>query len=177
MTSSRLTLVAHAIDRLTTAIGRAVAWGALLVVLLQLAVVLLRHLLGIGSVWLHESVLYAHAAVIMLAAAWTLAENRHVRVDIFYADAAPRRKAALDLIGALVFLIPFASALLLLSLPYVARSWAILEGSREVSGIPAVFLLKSLIPAFAALMVLQGVSQAMRAADALRLKSERSVVT
>jgi TRAP-type mannitol/chloroaromatic compound transport system permease small subunit len=176
MSAARLAFLADAIDRLTGAIGRTVAWGALIVVMLQLAVVLVRTLLGVGSVWLHESVIYAHATVIMLAAAWTLAENGHVRVDIFYADAAPRRKAALDLIGALVFLIPFATALLLLSLPYVARSWAILEGSREVSGIPAVFLLKSLIPAFAALMILQGVSQAIRATAVLRVPRVKGVV-
>ena len=176
MSPARLAVLADAIDRLTGAIGRTVAWGALIVVLLQFAVVLVRALLGVGSVWLHESVIYAHAAVIMLAAAWTLAENGHARVDIFYADAPPRRKAALDLIGALMFLIPFATALLLLSLPYVARSWSILEGSREVSGIPAVFLLKSLIPAFAALMILQGVSQAIRAAAVLWVPRMRELV-
>jgi TRAP-type mannitol/chloroaromatic compound transport system permease small subunit len=176
MSPTRLAPFADAIDRFTTAVGRAAAWGTLLIVLLQLAVVLLRHQLGIGSVWLHESVLYAHGAVIMLAAAWTLAENGHVRVDIFYADASPRRKVALDLFGALVFLIPFAAALLLLSLPYAARSWAILEGSRETSGIPAVFVLKSLIPAFAVLMILQGVSQAIRASAVLCVPRPRGTV-
>jgi len=176
MSSSRLTLLAGAIDRFTTAVGRAAAWGTLAIVLLQLAVVLLRHQLGIGSVWLHESVLYAHGAVIMLAAAWTLAENGHVRVDIFYADAPPRRKAALDFFGALAFLIPFATALLVLSLPYAARSWAILEGSRETSGIPAVFVLKSLIPAFAVLMILQGISQAIRATAVLRAPRQTGTV-
>ncbi len=163
-----LSRAADHIERLTGAVGRAAAWCALLVVLLQLAVVLLRYLVGIGSVWLHESVFYAHAALFMLAAAWTLAENGHVRVDIFYADATPRRKALLDLAGALVFLIPFALALLLLSLPYAARSWAILERSREVSGLPAVFLPKTLIPLFALLMILQGIAQAMRAIEVLR---------
>ena len=85
----------------------------------------------------------------MLAAAWTLREDGHVRVDIFYADAPPRRKALVDLLGALLLLLPFALVLAWLSLPYVARSWAILERSRETSGLPAVFLLKTLIPLFA----------------------------
>ena len=91
-----------------------------------------------------------------------------MRVDVFYADAPPRRTALIDLLGALLLLLPFALALAWLSLPYVGRSWAILERSRETSGIPAVFLLKTLIPLFALLMALQGISQAIRACRVLR---------
>ena len=85
----------------------------------------------------------------MLAAAWTLRAGGHVRVDIFYADASPRTKALVDLVGALLLLLPFMLVLLWLSLPYVARSWAILERSQEASGLPLVFVLKTLIPLFA----------------------------
>ncbi|HSL68739.1 MAG TPA: TRAP transporter small permease subunit [Longimicrobiales bacterium] len=163
-----LTAIADCIDRVTTRIGRAVMWCTLFVVLAQFVVVLMRYVLGIGSIWLSESVVYAHAALFMLAAAWTLVENGHVRVDVFYADASPRRKALVDLTGALLLLIPFAVTLAWLSLPYVARSWTILERSRETSGLPAVFLLKTLIPLFALTMALQGVSQAIRAAQTWR---------
>jgi TRAP-type mannitol/chloroaromatic compound transport system permease small subunit len=171
---SALLPIAERIDRLTGAIGRAVMWCLLAAVLLQFVVVIARYALGLGSIWLSESIIYAHAALFMLAAAWTLAENGHVRVDVFYADAAARRRALVDLLGALLLLLPFAVTLLWLSLPYVARSWAILERSRETSGLPAVFLLKTLIPAFAALMLLQGVAQAIRAAAAPRHASERT---
>jgi TRAP-type mannitol/chloroaromatic compound transport system permease small subunit len=163
-----MTALADVIDRLTAAVGRAAAWCVVFVVVVQFAVVLLRYALGVGSVRLTESIIYAHAALFMLAAAWTLQENGHVRVDVFYADASPRRKALVDLLGALILLLPFCLALAWLALPYVARSWAILERSRETSGIPAVFLLKTLIPAFALLMALQGVSQAIRAIAVLR---------
>ena len=111
--------------------------------------------------------MYGHAALFMLAAAWTLQVGGHVRVDIFYADASPRTKALVDLVGALVFLLPFALVLVLLSVPYVARSWEIFERSRESSGLPFVYLLKTLIPLFAVLMALQGVAQAIRAARVL----------
>jgi TRAP-type mannitol/chloroaromatic compound transport system permease small subunit len=164
----KLNALADRIDAVTGTIGRAVMWCTLLVVLLQFAVVLLRYVLGLGSIWLTESIIYAHAALFMLAAAWTLAENGHVRVDIFYADASLRRKALVDLFGSLLLLIPFVLVLAWLSLPYVARSWGILERSRETSGLPAVFLLKTLIPLFAVLMALQGVAQAMRALATLR---------
>ncbi len=163
-----LTRLADRIDRLTTTIGRAAAWLVLAVALLQFALVVARYLFGIGSIWLSEAVIYAHATLFMLAAAWTLAAGGHVRVDIFYADANRRTKGIIDLAGALVLLLPFALTLFLLALPYTARSWAILERSQEASGLPLVFLLKTLIPAFAALMALQGVAQAIRAADALR---------
>ena len=86
---------------------------------------------------------------------------------MFYADASPRTKALVDLAGALLLLLPFMLVLVWLSVPYVARSWAILERSRETSGLPLVFLLKTLIPLFALLMALQGVAQAIRAAAAL----------
>lgn len=163
-----MTALADRIDRLTAAVGRAAAWLSLFVVLVQFAVVLLRYGLDTGSIWLSESILYAHAGLFMLAGAWTLREEGHVRVDIFYASAAPRRRAIVDLAGSLVLLMPFAFALGLLSLPYVMRSWSILERSRETSGLPFVFLLKTLIPVFALLLFLQGLAQAMRAASLLK---------
>jgi TRAP-type mannitol/chloroaromatic compound transport system permease small subunit len=156
--------VADIIDCATAAIGRAAASSCLYVVLAEFAVVVMRYAFGIGSIRLQESVLYAHAALFMLAAAWTLQIGGHVRVDVFYAEARPRVKAFVDLAGAVVFLLPFAVVLGGLSTVYVARSWSILEGSREVSGLPFVYLLKTLIPLFALLIGLQGIAQAIRAA-------------
>ena len=160
--------LADRIDRLTGAVGRAVAWLALAMVLVQFAVVIMRYGLGIGSIWLQEAILYAHAALFLLAAAWTLREDGHVRIDIFYVDAAPRRKALVDLLGALILLMPFMATLAWYAWPYVARSWAIHERSQEVSGLPFVYLLKSLLLLFVLLMALQGIAQAIRAWDALK---------
>ena len=123
----------------------------------------MRYGLGIGSIWLQESILYAHAALFLLAAAWTLRNDGHARIDILYGEASPRTKALVDFLGALLLLLPFMAVLAWYSWPYVARSWAILERSQEVSGLPFVYLLKSLIPLFAVLMALQGVAQAIRA--------------
>jgi TRAP-type mannitol/chloroaromatic compound transport system permease small subunit len=156
--------IAGAIERAIAAIGWAAAWCSLYVVIVEFAVVVMRYALGIGSIKLQESVIYAHAGLFMLAAAWTLQVDGHVRVDIFYAQARPRTRALIDLIGAVVFLLPFAAVLVLLSVPYVERSWAVFERSREASGSPFVYLLKTLIPLFALLIGLQGVAQAIRAA-------------
>ena len=141
MNAAQIIRLAALVDRLNTAIGRAASWCALAIVLLGFAVVLLRYVLGLGSIWLQESIIYAHAALFLLAAAWTLKEGGHVRVDVFYASASPRVKAWVDLIGALLLLLPFCIAVIWFSLPYVARSWAILERSRETSGLPLVFVL------------------------------------
>jgi len=164
---ARFGSIADRIDGLTAAIGRTVAWCLLVMVIAQVVVVLMRYVLGLGSIWLQETILYAHAALFMLAAAWTLQQGGHVRVDIFYAEASVRRKALIDLFGALVLLFPFAIALLWVSASYVGRSWAVLEHSRETSGLPLVFLLKTLIPLFAILLGLQGLSQSIRAVLAL----------
>ena len=158
-----LNTVADLIDRVNTTIGRAVAWLVLAVVLLQFALVVARYLFGLGSIWLTEAVVYGHATLLMLAAAWTLRAGGHVRVDIFYADASKRTQAKVDLLGALLLLLPFTLTLVWFSLPYVARSWAVLERSQEASGLPLVYALKTLIPACAVLMVLQGIAQAIRA--------------
>ena len=166
--------VAGAIDRAIAAIGRAATWCCLYVVIAEFAVVVMRYALGIGSIKLSESVLYAHAGLFMLAAAWTLQVEGHVRVDIFYAQASSRTRALIDLIGAVVLLLPFAAVLVLLSVPYVGRSWTILERSREASGLPIVYLLKTLIPLFAILIGLQGVVQAIRAALVLSGPSQQS---
>ncbi|HYC16123.1 MAG TPA: TRAP transporter small permease subunit [Pseudolabrys sp.] len=167
MRFKHMNVLANRIDRLNTAIGRGVAWLVLAVVLLQFALVIARYLFGLGSVRLTESVIYAHATVFLLAAAWTLSAGGHVRVDIFYAEASARTKAAIELVGALLLLLPFMLVLIWLSVPYAARSWAVLEHSQEASGLPIVFALKTLIPLFALLMALQGVAQAIRAAAAL----------
>jgi TRAP-type mannitol/chloroaromatic compound transport system permease small subunit len=163
--------LADRIDTLNAAIGRTAAWLCLAVVAIQFTVVVLRYLFGVGSIQLQESILYSHAALFLLVAAWTLRNEGHVRVDIFYASAGARGRAMVDLCGALVLLIPFAGGIFYFSLPYVARSWSILEGSRETSGLPLVFALKTLIPVFAAMLILQGFAQAMRAWSVLSGKA------
>jgi TRAP-type mannitol/chloroaromatic compound transport system permease small subunit len=166
--TSALHRVADRIDRLGAATGKVAAWCVVAMVSVQFAIILMRFVFGAGSLWLQESMSYFHTALILFAAAWTLKDDGHVRVDVFYANAAPRAKAWIDLAGALLLLMPFMIAVIWLSMPYVIRGWRTLEGSREMSGLPLVFLLKTAIPVFAVLMLLQGVSQALRSLLFLR---------
>jgi len=108
-------------------------------------------------------VTWLHAAVFMLGAGWTLRQDGHVRVDVFYRRMSPRQQALVDLAGTLVFLLPLCGYLLVESLPYVINSWRILERSREAGGLPGLYLVKSLIPLMALLLGLAGVAEALRA--------------
>lgn len=145
-------------------IGRAIAWLIPAMMLLISAVVGLRYGLQQGSVLLQEAVLYLHATVLMLGFAYALKHNAHVRVDVFYSRWSKRRRAIVDLIGHGLFLAPVALIIGLGSLDYVSASWAIQEKSPEAGGIPAIFLLKSLLPLCAVLLLLQGLASACEAA-------------
>lgn len=152
----------HLLDGFSEALGRAVAWLTLAMALATLAVVIARYVLGINSVALQESVIYMHSAVFLLAAGFTLKRGGHVRVDIFYRRFHPRTRAWVDCVGTLVLLLPLCAFLLLISWEFVAGAWRDLETSPEPGGLPAVFLLKSLIPAAAVTLALQGLAEVLR---------------
>lgn len=150
--------LADHLDSINRITGNTVRWLALAMVLVQFLIVLLRYVFGVSFIAVNESVLYMHSALFMLGAGYTLLVDAHVRVDIFYAKAAFATKARIDLFGHLLLLIPSMLALLWWTTPTVRNSWAILEGPISVGGIPASFLLKSLIPAFCVLLLIQSAS-------------------
>ena len=106
--------------------------------------------------------MYMHAVVFMLGIPYALKHDSHVRVDVFAERLGKRGRAWVDVLGHLLFLVPVCVTILVFSLPYVASSWRVLEGSSEVGGIPGVFLLKTLIPLSAALLLLQGLAEVVR---------------
>ena len=156
--------IASSIDRLNDRIGRTVSWLTLFMVLVQFALVVMRYVFGVGSVLVQESLIYAHGTLFMLAAGYTLLQDGHVRVDIFYRGATPRGKALTDLFGVIFLLAPFCILMGYASFPYVYESWRVFEGSRETSGIQGVFLLKTVILLFVLLISLQGLSLAIKSA-------------
>ena len=166
--------LAARIDRLNAAAGRLADWLLFAVLALQLSVVLLRYVFGVGSLALQEAVTYAHASAFLLAAGWVLAVEGHVRVDVLYGHLSPRGRAWVDLCGALGLLIPFMATILWFAVPYVASSAAVLERSRDPGGLPAVFALKAMIVVFAVLFALQGLALALRAAVTLLPPRERT---
>lgn len=165
--TSLLQRIANGIDLLSEWSGRLVAWLTLAMVLTTFTVVVLRYAFNIGWIAMQESVSFMHAIVFLVGAAYTLKHEGHVRVDIFYRGMSTRRRAIVDLLGTLLMLIPTSIFVLWVSWEYVAASWSLLEGSREPGGLPGVFLLKSVIPLMAALLLLQGVSILLRSVLAL----------
>ena len=139
------------------------SWLSLLMVLVTITVVVLRYVFNTGSIALQESITYLHAAVFLVGAAWTLQQDAHVRVDIFYTNFSEETRAWVDLIGSLFLLLPVMVFISWISWGYIADSWAVTEGSRESGGLPGVFLLKSLILVFTTLLMLQGIIQAIEA--------------
>jgi TRAP-type mannitol/chloroaromatic compound transport system permease small subunit len=153
-----ISLLCREIDRLNELVGRLFCWLVLVLVAVQFAVVIMRYVFGVGSIFLQEGIVYVHAIMFLVVAGYTLLHDEHVRVDIFYRGLDQRGKAIVNIAGVLLFLFPSLGLILWQSLPYVIRSWQTLEGSSLIGGVPAVFLLKTFIPIFAILVLLQGIS-------------------
>ena len=158
------TAISQAIDRLTGWVLAAAMVAAVALVFFQLSEVLLAYAYGWSRTWLSELVIYAFATMFMLGAAAALRDDAHVRVDILRPRFGVRGRAWIELIGIYIFLFPICIRLLALSEQGLTRSWLLFEGSRESDGLPLVFLFKTLVPAFAALLITQGLSEALKAA-------------
>lgn len=154
--------LAQGIETVNDTLGQWLSWLAVAMVLVQFLVVLLRYVFGFGSILLQESILYMHGTLFMVGAGYTLHCDAHVRIDLFYRAASARRKAWVNLFGSLFLLIPLCAMIFLASYPYVMKSWAVFEGSRETSGIQGIFLLKTVILIFCLLFSLQGLALAIR---------------
>ena len=143
------------INKINVAIGKFFSWSLLIMVITTFIIVILRYLFNLGYIWMQELVRYLYASVFMLCAAYTLANDEHVRVDIFYSKMENKHKTIVNMIGALIFLFPVCLSILYYSYTYVINSWIQLEGSLEERGLHAVYLLKTFIWAFAIMLILQ----------------------
>ena len=145
------------INNINITLGKFFSWSLLAMVLFTCIIVILRYLFNLGFIWMQELVRYLYASVFMVCAAYTLAKDEHVRVDILYSKLKDKDKILVNVIGSLIFLIPVCSCILYYSFTYVINSWVQLEGSLEERGLHAVYLLKSLIWVFAVMLIAQGI--------------------
>ena len=169
----RIENLSKLIDASSDLIGRSAAWLTVGMVLLMALIVALRYLFQTGSIAMQESVIYVNALIFTLGAAYTLKEQGHVRVDIFYNRLGVKQKALVDLLGGLVFLLPFAGFIIWESWDYVSVSWRIKESSAELSGLPYVYLLKATIILLALLLIIQGISEILKAIVSIRQGNSR----
>ena len=158
------------LDRVSTITGKAAAWLTLFMVLVTFIVVVMRYVFDAGLIWMQESVVWMHAAVFMLGAAYTLHDEEHVRVDVFYRRMSARRRAWVDLIGVFIFLLPLCLFLAWNSFDFVAQSWRLAETSRESGGLPYPFvpMLKSILLLMPITVALQGLSLILKSLQTLR---------
>lgn len=160
------------IDRLSRGTGHAVSWLTLVMVLATAVIVVLRYVFDVGLIWVQEILTWMHAVVFMLGAAYTLCEDEHVRVDVFYRNMSEGRRAWVNLVGVALFVLPLCGFLVWTSWGYVANSWSIGEVSRDAGGLPFPFvsLLKSVLIVMPVLLGLQGVSLMWRSVTIIRSK-------
>jgi TRAP-type mannitol/chloroaromatic compound transport system permease small subunit len=158
------------LDRISDISGRITAWLTLTMVLSTTIIVVLRYVFDTGFIWMQESVTWMHAAVFMVGAAYTLLHEEHVRVDIFYRKMGPRRRALVDILGVLLFLLPLCGFLAWMAWDFAATSWTIHETSREPGGLPypMIPMLKSVVLVMPVFVALQGVSLLLRSFARLR---------
>lgn len=142
--------------------GRAIAWLTLGMVLTMFTVVLLRFMFDTGWIWLQESVNYMHAYVFMLGAAYTLKQNSHVRVDIFYQAMSVKWQSWVDLLGTLFLLLPFCVFIFYVSWDEVMKSWQALEPSQQTGGLDFAYILKTSMLLMPLLLLVQGTAIALQ---------------
>lgn len=157
-----LAFLMRSINMLNKIIGNAFSTLALAIVLVCFAVVVERYLFSTTRLWMQDLYVWLNGAMFTAVAGYALFRNQHVRVDIFYRPASNRRKAMADLIGVSLFLLPFMYIVTTYSMNYVQRSWRFMEGSANIGGMPGLYILKSFLLVFTALVALQGVAMLIR---------------
>ncbi|MBF0679461.1 MAG: TRAP transporter small permease subunit [Devosia sp.] len=157
-----LAVLVRGISAINWLVGQVLSWLALACVLVCFTVVVQRYFFHVSVLWMQDLYVWLSGAMFTGVAGFALLRQDHVRVDIFYRPASIRRKAISDLVGVLLFLIPFMIIVWVYALPAVRRSWGFYEASSNIGGMPGLFILKSFILVFAVLVALQGIAMAAR---------------
>ena len=149
-------------------LGEVLSWLALVCVLVCFTLVVQRYFFHVSHLWMQDLYVWVNGAMFTGVAGFALLRQDHVRVDIFYRPASTRKKAIADLVGVVLFLLPFMYVVATYGWPYVLRSWRLYEGSANIGGMPGLFILKTFILVFAAVVTLQGLAMAARSILVLR---------
>lgn len=158
-----LAVLVRGISAINWFVGQILSWLALACVLICFTVVVQRYFFNTSTLWVQDLYVWVAGAMFTGVAGFALMRDDHVRVDIFYRPAPPKRKAMADIFGVVFFLLPFMYIVFQYTYPAVARSWGYYEGSANIGGMPGLFILKSFIIVFAVLVALQGIAMAARA--------------
>ena len=152
----------HTIDGISTWVGKAAAWLMIVLMSVVCIEVFKRYAVNMPTAWIFDAENMMYGSLFMLAGAYTLAQNAHVRGDFLYSSMRPRTQAALDLVLYFVFFIPGIAALIYAGYFYAADSWHINEHSNVTADGPPVYHFKTVIPIAGALIMLQGIGEIIR---------------
>lgn len=140
-------------------LGKLTGYLGLFLVVNTVLVVAFRYLFNWAPIALQETMTYLHASLFMLGAAYTLKNDGHVRVDVFYQHYTAKKKALVNLLGTVFLLFPTCLFILIICFPYVESSWAMGERSVEGNGLPWLYILKALLLIQPVLLMLQGIAE------------------
>jgi TRAP-type mannitol/chloroaromatic compound transport system permease small subunit len=154
--------LAKGFTQINVFIGKSVSWLSVALIAIIVVDVTLRYLFSITSAASFELEWHLFAALFLLSAGWTFSQDRHVRVDVFYQRFSEKRQAWVNLLGTLLFLLPFCFAGFVESLPFVKSSYLLGETSPDPGGLPARWIIKSTIPMGFLLLGLQGIAEVIK---------------
>ncbi len=150
------------IDAFTEYFGKIISWLSTFMVIVVCYDVASRYIFNKSLVAVQELEWHLFGFLFLLGAAYTLKNNRHVRVDVFYDNMNEKKKAFIDFFGTLIFLIPFSLLVIYSSKNFVIFSYNFHEGSPNPGGLPYRFILKAAIPVGFIMVVMQGLSMLFR---------------
>ena len=152
----------NTVDAISVWFGKAAAWLIIGLMTLVCVEVFKRYMMNMPTAWIFDASSMFYGSLFMLAGAYTLAQNAHVRGDFLYSSMRPRTQAALDLVLYIVFFLPGIAALVYAGYDYAALSWRIGEHSTVTAEGPPIYYFKSVIPLAGALLMLQGIAEITR---------------
>lgn len=163
------------VDSMNEKIGKAIAWLTLLLVLVVCFDVVSRYVFKSSSVGVQELEWHLFAVVFLMGGAYTLKHEKHVRVDIIFSRLTKKKQAVINLIGTILFLIPFCLLIINSSIDFFWNSFIIGESSPDPGGLPARFILKAVLPVSFVFILLQGLSLLFKSVLVLTDKSINKV--
>lgn len=154
--------IVRAICRVNWLLGQIFSWLSLAIVVVCFTVVIQRYFFSISHIWMQDLFVWMSGVMFMGIAGYALLTNQHVRVDVFYRPASKRWKAVVDMVGSVVFTAPFVYIVFIYGLPYVRRSWRIMEASSNYGGMPGLYIVKTFVLVFAVVVGLQAIAMVGR---------------
>lgn len=154
--------VIRLLDAVNESAGKIISWFATILVWVICVDVVIRYLFDFTYIWINEIEIYFFAFLFLLSAGFAFQRDKHVRVDMFYSNWSEKRKAWVNLVGGILFLLPWSMVIIYVSYKYALNSWNIGEGSPQPGGLPALYILKFSIPIAFSLLFLQALSSILQ---------------